>query len=375
MLAFAGSPDGRAPRTTASGRHPASTPRTSRSRSAGRGVRSSVVRLAPTVHSSLDHHGFVPQLILSARKNGFAAYVGEGKNRWPAADAARLYRLALKTAPAGSRLHGADDEGVPFREIAEAIGRGLGLPASSVEPANASKYLALSPPSRSSTTQRRAPGPGEAAPLAANPRRAARGHRRGPLLRDGVMTEAGPFWILGATGRTGSGDASPLRASSSSSAALRDAPSRACERRVEPGRLYLRGVALGAFEERARRRRRGLRSPPTGRARAWGSTCAAPLRVLPYLTTGGEPKARGDEEPVSRDSPLFEERPRARTPSAWTSPRQVPGAPARPPRMMREAPQDPARSCGGMAFDGLAPCRRQPELATAGRPETGTPRR
>src|SRR6185312_14755817 len=99
---------------------------------AEKGVRTSVVRLAPTVHSSLDHHGFVPSLIQMARKNGFAAYVGEGTNRWPAVhtlDAARLYRLAVESAPAGSRLHGNAEEGVPFRQIAEAIGKGLGLPA------------------------------------------------------------------------------------------------------------------------------------------------------------------------------------------------------------------------------------------------------
>jgi nucleoside-diphosphate-sugar epimerase len=111
---------------------------------ARRGVRSSVVRLAPTVHSSLDHHGFVPTLIAMARKNGCAAYVGDGTNRWPAVhtlDAARLYRLALEVAPAGSRLHGAADEGVPFRDIAEAIGRGLGLPAVSIAASDAGQRL------------------------------------------------------------------------------------------------------------------------------------------------------------------------------------------------------------------------------------------
>src|SRR4029077_15135490 len=102
---------------------------------AERGVRSSVVRLPPTVHSSLDHHGFVPSLIAMARKNGFAAYVGDGANRWPALhtlDSARLYRLALEKMPAGVRLHGVAEEGIPFRDIAEAIGRGLGLPAKSI---------------------------------------------------------------------------------------------------------------------------------------------------------------------------------------------------------------------------------------------------
>jgi nucleoside-diphosphate-sugar epimerase len=100
-----------------------------------RGVRTSTMRLAPTVHSSLDHHGFIPMLVAAARKNGFSAYVGDGAARWPAVhtlDAARLYRLALEAAPAGSHVHAAAEEGVPFRSIAEAIGRGLGVPAKSV---------------------------------------------------------------------------------------------------------------------------------------------------------------------------------------------------------------------------------------------------
>jgi nucleoside-diphosphate-sugar epimerase len=110
------------------------------------GVRSSVIRLAPTVHSSLDHTGFIPMLIGMARKNGFAGYVGDGENRWPAVhtlDAARLYRLALEKAPAGSRLHGAAEQGVPFRAIAEALGRGLGLPATSLTGDDVAKLGAL----------------------------------------------------------------------------------------------------------------------------------------------------------------------------------------------------------------------------------------
>jgi nucleoside-diphosphate-sugar epimerase len=109
-----------------------------------RGVRSSVIRLPPTVHSSLDHHGFVPMFVAAARKHGFSAYVGDGANMWPAVhtlDAARLYRLALESAPAGTRLHGVADEGVAFRAIAEAIGKGLGVPAKSVTAEEAPTYL------------------------------------------------------------------------------------------------------------------------------------------------------------------------------------------------------------------------------------------
>jgi len=111
---------------------------------AKRGVRTSIVRLAPTVHSSLDHHGFIPLLIAAARSNGFAAYVGDGASRWPAVhtlDAARLHRLAIEKAPAGSHLHAAADEGVPFRAIAEAIGRGADVPAKSIPAEKAGELL------------------------------------------------------------------------------------------------------------------------------------------------------------------------------------------------------------------------------------------
>ena len=102
---------------------------------ADRGVRSSVIRLSPLVHSHLDKHGFGPILIGFAREQGFAGYPGEGANRWPAVhtrDAATLYRLAVEKAPAGQVLHGVGDEGVPLQEIAAAIGRGTGLEVRSV---------------------------------------------------------------------------------------------------------------------------------------------------------------------------------------------------------------------------------------------------
>jgi nucleoside-diphosphate-sugar epimerase len=111
---------------------------------AGLGVRSSVVRLPPTAHSSLDHRGYIPALIGIARAKGTAGYIGAGSNRWPAVhtlDAARLYRLAIEAAPAGSRLHAVADEGVPFREIAGAIGRQLDLPAVSVPAGEAEDYF------------------------------------------------------------------------------------------------------------------------------------------------------------------------------------------------------------------------------------------
>ncbi|GAA1842285.1 SDR family oxidoreductase [Pseudonocardia ailaonensis] len=107
---------------------------------AGRGVRSSVVRLAPSVHGPADAHGFVPRLVAVAREKGYAGYVGDGSQRWSTVhglDAAPLYRLALESAPAGSRLHGVGEEGVTLGEIAAAIGRGVGVPTRSVTPEEA----------------------------------------------------------------------------------------------------------------------------------------------------------------------------------------------------------------------------------------------
>jgi len=113
---------------------------------AERGVRSSAVRLPPLVHSDLDHHGFTPALIGFARAKGYVGYPGDGANRWPAGhtlDAARVFRLALEKAPAGSRLHAVGDEGIPLREIAEAIARNLDLPVKSVPVEEVPEYFAF----------------------------------------------------------------------------------------------------------------------------------------------------------------------------------------------------------------------------------------
>lgn len=109
----------------------------------GIGVRSSVLRFAPTVHGDGDP-GFTARLVAIARQRGAAGYVGDGSNRWPAvhrSDAARLARLAVESAPAGSVLHAVADEGVRLREIAETIGHHLGVPTASIAPADAPDYF------------------------------------------------------------------------------------------------------------------------------------------------------------------------------------------------------------------------------------------
>ena len=131
---------------------------------APKGVRASVIRLSPSVHGDGDH-GFVPMLINAARDKGFASYVGDGKNRWPAVhrlDAARLYRLALEKGTAGGRYHGVAEEGVPTRDIAEMISKRLGVPAvskSAEEVAGALGFIghvvAMDAPSSSASTQER----------------------------------------------------------------------------------------------------------------------------------------------------------------------------------------------------------------------------
>jgi nucleoside-diphosphate-sugar epimerase len=102
---------------------------------AEQGVRSSVVRVPPITHSTLDRHGFARSLIAIAKRAGVAGYPGEGANRWPAGhslDVGHLYRLALEEAPAGTRWHAVGDEGIPMREIALSIGDHLRIPTASI---------------------------------------------------------------------------------------------------------------------------------------------------------------------------------------------------------------------------------------------------
>lgn len=131
---------------------------------AQRGVPVSVVRLAPSVHGAGDH-AFVPFLISRARDTGLSAYVGDGRNRWSAVhrlDAAALFRLALTARAAHATYHGTAEEGIAFRDIATAIGHGLGLPVASV-PQDAAhshfswlaRFAALDAPASSTVTQTR----------------------------------------------------------------------------------------------------------------------------------------------------------------------------------------------------------------------------
>jgi nucleoside-diphosphate-sugar epimerase len=129
---------------------------------AERGVRSSIVRLPPTNHGDGDN-GFIAMVVAIAREKGVSGYIGDGANRWPAVhrlDSAQLFRLAVEKAPAGSTLHASAEEGVPIRDIAETIGRGLDVPVASVSAENAGEhftwlagFLGLDSPASSALTQ------------------------------------------------------------------------------------------------------------------------------------------------------------------------------------------------------------------------------
>ncbi len=130
---------------------------------AARGLRASVVRL-PQVHDTVKQ-GLVTYMIALAREKGVSAYVGEGRNRWPAVhvlDAAPVYRLALEKGSAGARYHAVAEEGVPLRDIAEAIGRGLNVPVVAKSPEEAAQhfcflsfFVGVDAPASSALTQER----------------------------------------------------------------------------------------------------------------------------------------------------------------------------------------------------------------------------
>ncbi|HEY3649343.1 MAG TPA: SDR family oxidoreductase [Streptosporangiaceae bacterium] len=131
---------------------------------AEQGVRSSVVRVPPITHSTLDRHGFARTLITIAKETGVAGYPGDGTNRWAAGhtlDVGHLYRLALEDAPAGTRWHAAGDEGIPLRDIARSIGDHLGLPAESIPDGRLQEHfgflatvIVLDNPTSTQTTRR-----------------------------------------------------------------------------------------------------------------------------------------------------------------------------------------------------------------------------
>jgi nucleoside-diphosphate-sugar epimerase len=129
---------------------------------AERGVRSMSIRFAPTVHGEGDG-GFIAMVVAADREAGAAAYIGDGTNRWPAihrSDAARLVRLGIEHATAGSVLHAVGEEGVAIRDVAQAIGHGLDLPVTSIAPEQAAgqfgflaHFLALDLPTSSARTR------------------------------------------------------------------------------------------------------------------------------------------------------------------------------------------------------------------------------
>lgn len=110
---------------------------------ASEGIRSCVVRLSPTCHGEGDH-GFMATIVATARAKGVSGHVGDGSNHWPAVhrlDAAHLFRLALEKAPAGSTLHGVAEPAVAFRDVAEVIGRHLGVETRSIPVEDAAEHF------------------------------------------------------------------------------------------------------------------------------------------------------------------------------------------------------------------------------------------
>ena len=141
-------------------------------------------------------NGFMATLVEIARDKGVSGYIGDGANRWPAVhrlDAARLFRLALEKAPAGSTLHAVADEGVPIRDVAEVIGRHLDVPVAADLARGCRRALHLAgrlPRPRQPGLERADP---RAAGMAADAARADRGPRPGSLLRHGVPLTLRPL--------------------------------------------------------------------------------------------------------------------------------------------------------------------------------------